>query len=203
MRLRTVAAAAAITLAVGTAAVASARALVSSFVAAPAGVAIAHRPLLLPDVQFATTLPLPSARIGGTLGPTAEQLLQESYVVTDEQQWRSLWRTLFGVPFDPTLVDFDSEFVVLVGGGSLSQASFGMSSVEVVDAEWTMPGFFGGPLPGPLTEVNGFLAVTATTVFAGAAQFPPPPHTWRVAATAIDRAEYDDVVVQRASVFAP
>lgn len=203
MRTRTFALATAAVLAVATLASAAAVTLASSFVSAPSGVTTFHRPLVLPNVQISTGQPLPTARLGGPLGPTADELVHGTTVVTDELQWRALWRGLYGTPFDPTLVDFSTEFLVLVGGGALAQASFGVNTVETVDAEWANPGLFGGPLTAPPTETDGFLAVTVTTVFAGALQFPPPPSTWRVAGVAIDRADLDDVVVHRTSVFAP
>jgi hypothetical protein len=197
LRLAPLVAAALSTVAV---AAATTAAVTSSFNSAPAGVPIVATSVPLPQVALDPHLPLPAGRLGGSFGPTADDLLSGSLVVTEEKQMRLVWRGLFQVPFDASLFDFQNEAVILVGGGALQTASFSISAVERVDAEYA--GFLFLP-SGPSTETDPFLSVTATTVFGGIQPFPTPPATYRVAAVAIDRALLDDVVVHRFAIFAP
>lgn len=181
-------------------AVAGTAAVTSSFDSAPAGVPITATILPLPPVALDPLAPLPLGHLGGSFGPTADELLNGSLVITEEKQMRFVWRALFRVPFDATLFDFQSEAVILVGGGALQTASFYVGAVERVDAEYAGFLFLPG---GQSTETDPFLSLTATTLYGGIQPFPTPPATYRVAAVSIDRALLDDVVVHRNAIFAP
>ncbi|MEZ5979291.1 MAG: hypothetical protein R3F34_13855 [Planctomycetota bacterium] len=180
-----------------TASAAHAPSAASSFVAAPPGIGVTSTSVALPSVAVPVGPIVQSGRIGGAFGPTLQELLEGEVVVETQAEMKLVWRVLFGTPYDPTLFDFANDAVVLMGGGAMVLGSFDISAVERVDAEWSSFGF------GPGTEVDAFLAVTATTVFPGILPINPPPPTWRVSAVRVAKSDLDDVVFHRTSIFAP
>ena len=177
---------------------AAAPVVVSSFLQAPAGVAVPVNAIALPPVRLNGNRPAPARRVSGPLSPTYNEVLSGNLVIETDAQMRLVWEAVLLGPYDPTLFDFQNNFVVWMGGGALQLGSFGISAVERVDALWNNPLGFGGS-----TDQNAFLAVTGLTFLPGAfPQFPPPP-TWRVSAVQVSRAEFDDVVFHRTVVAAP
>ena len=177
---------------------AAAPVVVSSFLQAPAGVAVPVNAIALPPVRLNGNRPAPARRVSGPLSPTYSEVLSGNLVIETDAQMRLVWEAVLLGPYDPTLFDFQNNFVVWMGGGALQLGSFGISAVERVDALWNNPLGFGGS-----TDQNAFLAVTGLTFLPGAfPQFPPPP-TWRVSAVQVSRAEFDDVVFHRTVVAAP
>src|SRR5262245_22710014 len=145
----TLAAAASAATAVGTA----------SFLGAPAGVAVAFTTVPLPDVAILP--PGDGSPVAGKLdrspwAPSIDALLNGEVVVRSEAQMKSLWAKLFAAPYDPSLFDFSTSFVVFMGGGAMALGSFDISDVEQVNAQYASD--FG---PGGGAET--FLSVTSTT----------------------------------------
>jgi len=124
--------------------------------------------------------------------PSQEQLLQGDTVITTDKQMREVWHQLFAEPYDASLFDFDDSFVVLMGGGQITNGSFDISAVEQVQAEYSQPGGPGGD-----TTAETFLSVTSTTFLSGVQPADPPSATWRLSAVRIPRDELDDVVFRR------
>lgn len=184
----------------GTALAAATYVASSAFLSAPAGTPIHFQWVALPDVAV-----LPDARPphGGPakdspFNPTLDELVNGNTVITSEKQFKYVWATLFSGTFDPTLVDFNKEFVVLMGGGAMSMGSFGIGSVERVDAQYPA---FGFGFPGSGNDTDPFISVTSTTFFPGIMpQDPPPPHYF-ISAVKISKEFFDDVVFHRSYVY--
>jgi len=150
---------------------AAAPVVVSSFLQAPAGVAVPFKAVALPPVRLNGNRPAPAQRISGPLSPTYNDGLSGNLVIETDAQMKLVWEAVLLGPYDPTLFDFQNNFVVWMGGGALQLGSFDISAVERVDALWNNPLGFGGS-----TEQDAFLAVTGLTFLPGAfPQFPPPP----------------------------
>jgi hypothetical protein len=118
--------------------------------------------------------------------PNFDQLVNSGTVIRDEEHMCAVRNALF--PNDKSLprIDFDANFLILVGGGLLKHESFSITSVERVDASWDS--FFFGP------EIDPFLAVTTTKLIPGV---PPPPMTpsrYALSAVLVPRIYLDDVV---------
>jgi hypothetical protein len=169
--------------------------LPSSFLGAGPGVAVPFEPVALPqDVLAPHGGPglLHALSLKSAFTPSLEQLLQGQTVISSDKQMREVWHKLFAQPYDAGLFDFESSFVVLMGGGQIVNGSFEISDVERVEAEYS---WWGGP--GGDTTSESFLSVTATTFLSGVPPESPPPPTWRLSAVKIPREELDDVVYRR------
>jgi hypothetical protein len=165
------------------------------FLGAAAGNAVPFEYVVLPP-------PSPAPQVGdlplfqrlaprSPFSPRLQQLLEGETLVTSEKQMREVWDRLFAVPYDAAQFDFESSFVVLMGGGAIANGSFDISAVEQVEASYANPGGFDGDA----TET--FLSVTATTFQSGVLPDDPPPPTWRLSAVKVARALLDDVVFRR------
>ncbi len=162
----------------------------SSFLSAPAGVALPFQSVALPQ-------PEPRLVVDrGPWAPTALELLNGETVITTNAQMRDAWRLLFTQPYDPSRFDFSQDFVVLMGGGQLQGGSFAISAVERVDADWSSF-FFGG------MASDRFVAVTSTLLLPGILPYPPPPSVWTVSAVTVPRIHLDDVVFHREVIALP
>ena len=162
----------------------------SSFLGAPAGVPVASQLLTLPPVSGG-----PALRPRHPFEPTFDELTSGETVVTSEKQWRVVRQLLFPAGGSFPKVNFEREFVVIMGGGLMSVGDFEISSVERVDASWAS--FFGGSIVDP------HLAVTATTLLPGVAPPVPPPPTYRVSAVRIPRTELRHTVHHREVIALP
>lgn len=129
--------------------------------------------------------------------PTFEALVSKDTVITSQDQMRYAWRRLFSEPFDPTLVDFSTSFVVLMGDGLQTTAQFEISSVEQFQASYDCT---SGPCIGG-DELA--LAVTALRLIPGVHPKEPPPPTYRLAAATVPLEYLDDVVFHRLTFLAP
>lgn len=177
---------------------AAAPVVVSSFLQAPAGVPLSFTAVALPPVRLSSNFPALGRRINGPLSPTFSEVLSGDLVIETDAQMRLVWDAVLLGPYDPTLFDFQNNFVVWMGGGAMQLGAFDISAVERVDALWSNPLGFGGA-----TDQDAFLAATGLTFLPGAfPQYPPPP-TWRVSAVQVSRTELDDVVFHRTVVAAP
>jgi len=189
-----------VVLTMSTAAVAIAATLSAPFfLGAPAGNGVPFKAVALPqpnpgpDVFDVPGLPLFQAlTLKSAFTPPLQQLLDGETIITTDKQMREVWGRLFSVPYDASQFDFHSTFVVLMGGGSISNGSFDISAVEQVEANYSNPGGDGGEV---VTET--FLSVTATTFLSGVQPKNPPTAAWRVAAVKVSRSLFDDVVFRR------
>jgi hypothetical protein len=172
---------------------------ISSFVQAPAGLAVAFAGLELPAVKIPGNRPPPPFTVGGAFGPSYTEILTGNLVITSQAQMQAVWNAVLSGPYQPSLFDFSKNFVLWMGGNSLQLGSFGISAVEQVNAQWSDPMVFAGP--GVVEDA--FLAVTSTTFTPGAFPQDPPPPTYRVSAVQVDRAYLDDVAFHSSFVFAP
>lgn len=169
----------------------------SYFLGAGPGTALPFESVTLPQT---TGAPHPDAGPGllqmlsvkSAFSPTLHELLEGQTVITTDAQMREVWRRLFVQPYDAAQFDFESSFVVLMGGGSIANGSFDITAVERVDAEYAEP---AGPGGGEGDE--SFLSVTATTFLSGVQPVDPPPAQWRLSAVKIPRELLDDVVFRR------
>jgi hypothetical protein len=173
--------------------------LPSSFLGAGPGTDVPFEPIALPQSVTAPHGPvsagpglLQTLAFKSAFTPSQEQLMQGDTVITTEKQMREVWHLLFAEPYDPTLFDFGSSFVVLMGGGQIANGTFDISAVEVVQAEYSQPGGPGGD-----TTAETFLSVTSTTFLSGVQPEDPPSSTWRLSAVRIPRDQLDDVVFRR------
>ena len=182
----------------------------SSFLSAPAGQPVPYQVVELPPVKLPTTALAPSAssaRSGVSFWqlaapdawqPSIEQLVNGDTVIETEDQMRDVWARLFKPAYDASLFDFDSDFVVLMGGGALQLASFGISAVERVDAQYSIPLF-----APPAAQTDPFLSVTGTHVWPGILPSDPPPAQYVVSAVRIAKDQLDDVVFHRNGIALP
>lgn len=161
----------------------------SSFLGAPAGTPLAFTLVPLPPV---------AASVAATPRPGLDRLLHGNTVITSEVRMRRVWRRLFDVAYDPSLFDFQSDFVVLMGGGALAHGSFDVTAVERVDAAYE-----DSLLPDGPVAIDPFLCITATTVLPGRPPPPEAPATYRLSAARISRVSLDDVVYHRALIPLP
>jgi hypothetical protein len=130
--------------------------------------------------------------------PTFAQLTTGNTVIRSEAQLKRVWRRLFATPYDASLVDFDTHFVILVGAGQIANGSIEVTSVEQFEAVFEQPEWFGSP------AVETKLAVTATVTLGGA--FPDPklfPPIYRLDAVAVDRGVEADIIFHRAVIALP
>ena len=195
-----------VSLVLAAASLAAAVPVLSSFLGASAGVPVPFQTLPLPPVAVAlpaaaaggagTTAALARLAPGGAFAPTLEQLLQGNTLIRTEAQMRHVWKQLFAVPYDPSLFDFESSFVVLMGGGVIANGSFEISAVEQSTASWDNPGGPGGP-----QEDLPFVAVTATTFLSGVQPVEPPPPVPFVSAVSLPKELGDDVLFHRALIL--
>lgn len=173
--------------------------LATFFQSAPAGVNVPVVHVTLPPVvwQPGQAIPPLLANTNGFV-PGLDEMLNGNLVIENERSMRFVWARLFpSVPYDGSLFDFQNTFVVLMGGGSMDMGTFGISSVETVDAEYAA----GFPFQG--NEIERFLSVTATTVIPGQPNPFPPPPTYRIDAVKIPLAAIDDVVFHRTVIGLP
>jgi hypothetical protein len=198
-----------VTLALGAGACAAALAagapMVSSFLGAPAGEPVAFQALALPPVAASlppsavtATSATAQARLpaGDVFAPSLTALLTGNTVIRTEPQMRAVWKQLFDVPYDASLFDFDSSFVVLMGGGVIGYGSFEISAVEQVTASWTDPG--GSDGAGASAP---FLAVTSTTFLSGVPPVDPPSPVPVVSAVRIAKDLDADTLFHRAVIL--
>lgn len=159
----------------------------SIFLAAGPGIQVPFTPVPLPPLKAGAILPtLPNA-----FAPTQQQLLSGNTIITTAAQMKAIWGRLFKGPYDPSLFDFSTDFVVLMGAGPMSLGSFDISAVESVDASYNGSFGFGG------TDSDRFLTVIGTTFTPGIEPQDPPPPTYRVSAVRIPKTEFDDIVFHR------
>jgi hypothetical protein len=147
----------------------------SVFQGGTTGTPIPFDPIPLPEVVVGPLNdPAPLSSIAFV--PTFDHLTGSETVIRTEAEWRQVWRRLFnGTPYDPSLVDFQTHFVVLMGGGLMSPViSFSITSVEQFEATFSSPDWFFGDSIVPK------LAISSTTVFPGVKPDPdvvgPPFH---------------------------
>lgn len=171
----------------------AANALAAVFQGAGPGVAVTATSVPLPEVMPQRTGFATSAS-NGAFTPSLQELLNGEVVIETDAQMKTVWNRLFAVPYDASLFDFTSDFVILMGGGKMSIGSFSISSVERVTAEYNS--FF-------FQETEDFLAATATTFLPGIAPHPLPPATFRVSAVRVSKDELDDAVFHRTLIAAP
>jgi len=177
-----------------TAAVAATRSA-GFFLGAGAGCGVPFEPVALPEPALPPqSLDLPLLKtftVRSPFTPTLHQLLEGETLVTTDRQMREIWRRLFREPYDAAQFDFESSFVVFMGGGTIANGSFDISAVEQVEASYADPGGFDG------RATEAFLSVTATTFLSGVQPLEPPPASWRVSAVKVSRALRDHVVFRR------
>jgi len=181
------------------AATAASAVLSGSFDGAPAGVAVPFTTISLPPVKVKSAVgPFKASFVStNAWSPTLSELLNGETVITTQAQMKDVWTRLFATPYDPSQFDFANEFVVLMGGGSTPLATFAISCVERVDAEYDDFFLFGG------TATDPFLAVTSTLTLPGILPDPLPPPVQLVSAVKVDRVHLDDVVFHRMVVPLP
>lgn len=190
----------ALALVAGTALGATAVKLASAFVGAPAGIPVHFSWVNLPPVALTPGVRpphVPAANIGA-FTPSMDQLLNGGTVIKTEEEMKYVWSRLFAVPYDPSQFDFTNTFVVFMGGGAMSMGSFGIGTVEIVNAQYPS---FGFGWPGAGTDTDPFLSVTSTTFFPGIMPAEPPPPQFLISAVRIDRALLDDVVFHKNYVY--
>lgn len=183
--------------AAGSVAVAAYQGFATSFISAPAGVAVPSTAITLPPVLWQPGQPLPPV-LAQTNGftPGLDTLLSGEVVITNERQMRHVWRAVFGTAYDATQFNFHNSFVIWMGGGVLDFGGFSISAVEGVDAN------YAGVFPTTSTDVDPFLAVTATRFIPGN----PPvgqPSFYAVSAVRVPREYFDDIVFHRTIFGAP
>ena len=99
-----------------------------SFDHAPSGVAIpfTHHPL--PRITE------PLMERGAAWSPSTQEFLNGNTVITNHEQATDVYRRLFRQPWDRS-VDFNQDYMILMGGGLMDLPSFAISAVEEVDAD--------------------------------------------------------------------
>lgn len=162
----------------------------SSFLGAGAGTSVPFQRVPLPPVA------LGALAKACAFAPPLEQLLEGNTVITTEAAMRDTWGRLFATPYDASLFDFSTSFVVLMGAGQQTTASFGIGAVEQVEAGYANPGG-----PGGSNVPETFLSVTATLFIPGVHPQDPPPAAYALSAVRVDQALRDDVVFHRSLIF--
>lgn len=165
----------------------------SSFLTAGPGAPLAFQPVPLPEVAFAPPAdgsPVPGKLDRSPWAPSLDAVVNGELVVTTEAQMKSLWAKLFAAPYDPTLFDFSTSFVIVMGGGPLVLGSFDISTVEHVASDYASQFFPGG-------GSDSFLSVTSTLFLPGVQPADPPPPTYRVSAVRVAKEHFGDVVFHR------
>ncbi|MHC4908286.1 MAG: hypothetical protein ACYTF9_01010 [Planctomycetota bacterium] len=151
--------------------------------------------IVLPEVNEGPLNDAPA--LIGPYAPLFEAIATGHLLVTNEAQLRNIWRRCFVAPYDPSLVDFDNDFLVVAGSG-LIHPSFGfdITAVEAFTAE------FIGPEVFPDMYLESGLAVIVTTQLPG----PPPPKmdpVFRLVAVAVSREHLAPTVVSRQIIALP
>ncbi|MBI3818130.1 MAG: hypothetical protein HY286_05510 [Planctomycetes bacterium] len=173
----------------------------SVFLGAPAGVPVHFAPVALPAVSI-TPAQLALQHFPPTrfdpFHPSLQKIVHGTTVVTNEAQMKALWGELFTDPFDAGKFDFTNDFVILMGSGELSLGSFGIGSVEIVNAQYPS---FGFTFPGSGTDTDPFLSVTTTTFFPGVQPSEPPPPSFYMSAVRVSRDFLLEVVSHRSYIY--
>ncbi|MHC5114374.1 MAG: hypothetical protein ACYTGP_08100 [Planctomycetota bacterium] len=129
--------------------------------------------------------------------PTFNDLVTGETVITTDAQMRDAWSRLFDEPYAPALFDFDTSYVVLVGGGAMHPwFGFEIAAVEEFEATFTD----GGPFPTNYLEYP--LAVVAVTTLPGVKP-PPLDPEYKVSAVRIPIAQRRDLVFNRQVLALP
>ena len=159
-----------------------------------AGAPVAFELLTLPPVVLGWHND-PASLQRCAFAPTFDDLVSGETVITSEAQMKHVWRRLFAEHFDPSLVDFERDFVVLMGGGFLHpMIDFRISSVELFEVT------FENELLE--TYVNSSLAIAGTTYLPG----PPPPKMDpipRVSAVTVSRQYLGNTIFSRLVIAFP
>jgi hypothetical protein len=160
------------------------------FLGAGPGSPIAYALLDLPPVVVGPYND-PRPLLDSPFTPSFEDLVLGETIIENEAQFRHVWRRLFDAPYDASAVDFESDFVILVGGG-LMHPDFGFSvtDVEAFESEFSaLVEFDENPLePG--------LAVLVVTELPGV-EPPKADPIYRLSAVVVDRDLTGDVIVNR------
>jgi hypothetical protein len=129
--------------------------------------------------------------------PEFDELVSGMTVVTTDAQMNAVWNRLFDVPYNAALFDFETSFVVIVGGGLMHPFfGFEVTAVERFESTFSGPNGFGE------TYLEEALAMVATTFLPG----PKPPEedpVYKIGAVEIAFADRDDVVLNRQVLALP
>lgn len=169
----------------------------SAFLGAAAGVAILWQDVPLPSVVVGPYND-PPAVLTSPFTPTFQNLVNQHTVIENLDQWRHVWRRLYhGVPFNPDAVNFDTHFVVLVGGGlQHPYYGFAINDVEETIGEFAQIMQFGEPAQ------ESALAVRIVLTYPGIKP-PKMDFEWRVVAAAIPREFLGPIIINRQILAAP
>ena len=187
--------------------------LLPSFEGAPAGTALSFTAVPLPPVSETVASasivippqapgplnPVPILRrvtLPNPWAPTIDQLLHGETIIESNAQMRDVWQRLFEEPYDASLFDFNSDFVLLMGNGLMNLGSFNISHVERVEADYDDP--IGG-----LPVTNAFLSVTATVFLPGVPPKKREDPTYRVSAARVPNAHRGDAIFHTSLFAAP
>ncbi|MCP3906292.1 MAG: hypothetical protein GY715_21935 [Planctomycetes bacterium] len=176
-----------------------------SFVGAAAGIPVEFDVVPLPPVTGgpgpspgAITPAAPSFGIEATprdpacpFAPTFGELVTGETIITSSAQMRAVWSRLFDTPYPSASFDFNTSYVVLMGGG-LMHPWFGFEIAAVDEFEATFAD--GGPFPTNYLEYP--LAVVAVTTFPGVKP-PPMDPVHKVSAVRIPKTFLRDVIFNR------
>lgn len=169
-----------------------------AFLGASPGEPVNWQPLELPDVVEQLSGPPLGPCAPSAFTPDFQALVTRHVVIENVAQFRHVWRVLFkGQPFDASAVNFETHFVLLVGGGLLHPLfGFDITDVESTTGEFEPVMRFGEP------EFERALAVRVVLTLPGV---PPPKkeEQWRVAAATIPREHLDPVILNRQTFAAP
>ncbi len=164
------------------------------FVGADAGFPVAFSILNLPPVVVGSFNDPASL---SPFEPSFAELTTGNTVIESLAQAQRIWRRLFAQPFDASSVDFNDQFIVLVGAGALVNSFLEITSVEQFTATFEDPFRFGGPVDEPK------LAVISTLTIGGAHPDPKILPTFQLAAVAISRDVESDIIFHRALLPLP
>lgn len=163
-----------------------------NFVGASAGNPIPFDVVPLPPVMESPHND-PPAPVHQPFIPSFGQLVNGEIVIRSHQEMRHVWRRLFDVPYNASLFDFDSSFVVMMGNG-LNHPGFGF---DITDVEQ-----FEAMFEGHGTYLEYALAIVGTATLPGP---PPPPKdpVYHVSAVRIARDYSGDILFSRQVLAAP
>lgn len=164
-----------------------------NFQGATEGIPVGFDVVLLPQVaatQFAASLTQTSA---GPFVPSFAQLVSGETVINSNAEMEFVWHLLFREPYDPSLFDFDSSFVVMMGNG-LQHPDFGF---EITSVEQ-----FTATFQSDATYLEHPLAIVGTDILPGAKP-PSMDPVYKLSAVKIANDFMGDVIFSRQVLALP
>ena len=164
-----------------------------NFQGATEGIPVSFDVVPLPPVTATSVAASLTQTSGGPFVPSFAQLVSGETVITSNAEMEFVWHRLFREPYDPSLFDFDSSFVVMMGNG-LQHPYFGF---EITNVEQ-----FTATFQSDATYLEYPLAIVGTEILPGPKP-PPKDPVYKLSAVKIANEFVGDIIFSRQVLALP